>query len=79
MKLDTKSAIDRYVASGIPPGGFLLAVLQNDLKEAFARADEGNTRDMFEIVSYCYNNIPSVAWGSPAAVLAWLARERVSA
>lgn len=71
MKQSTKGAIDRYVNDGVEAGGFVLAVLSNNLKEAFARADDENTRDMREIVGYCYNEIPSVCWGSPEKVKAW--------
>ena len=37
-------AIVRYYENGIPPGGFLEAVINNDLREACARADEINRR-----------------------------------
>lgn len=66
-----KSAIDRHVRDGDETGGFVNACLENDLKEAFARADEDNTAAMREIVAYLYNEIPSAAWGSPAKVRAW--------
>ena len=68
--------IRRYVDERIPPGGFLTAVLENDLKEAFGRADDGNIAAMFGIVAYCYNEIPGVCWGSPERVKAWLTEER---
>lgn len=64
--------IRRFVDDRIPPGGFLTAVLENDLKEAFSRADNESIAGMFEIVAYCYNEIPGVCWGSPEKVLAWL-------
>ncbi len=69
------AGIRRYVDERIPPGGFVTAVLENDLKEAFARADRGNIAAMFEIVTYCYNEIPASCWGSPEAVEAWLTPE----
>ena len=72
MKSSTKDGIDRYVEDHCPPGSFLMAVLSNDLKESFARADEENRRDLFEIVSYCYNYIPWNCWGSPEKVREWL-------
>jgi hypothetical protein len=75
MKDLTKRTIDDYVQHGYPPGGFVTAVLENNLKEAFARADNNNAIDMHEIVAYCYNHIPSSAWGSPEKVSAWLERE----
>lgn len=68
-------SIRAYADEGRPTGGFLRAVLSNDLKEAFGRADEENQAAMLEIVQYCYNEIPSVCWGSPEAVTSWLERK----
>ena len=62
-KLSVQS-IEAYWRNGLPPGGFIEAVLCNDLKEAFGRADLGNRFALFAIVSYCYNNIPGSVWGS---------------
>jgi hypothetical protein len=64
--------LDRYVLNHIPTGGFLEAVLSNDLKEACARADSQNRYLLFEIVSYLYNEVPSACWGSPEKVQKWL-------
>lgn len=68
-------SLRRYADHHIPPGGFLQAVLSNDLKDACARADSQNRELLFEIVGYCYNEIPSACWGSPEAVKEWLTRE----
>ena len=68
----TKAAIDRYVNDHTPVGGFLTAVLSNDLKGAVGQADEENRAALFSIVGYCYHEIPSECWGSPAKVEAWL-------
>ncbi len=68
----TIRGIARYVEHGIPPGGFLTAVLENNLKESFARADEYNRRAMFDIVMLLYNYAPSNCWGSPERVAAWM-------
>ena len=75
MKKSTKGAIDRYVNDRIPTGNFLYAVLTNNLKDSFGLADEENMRDLFEIVQYCYWNIPSKCWGSPEKVKVWLNRD----
>ena len=68
----TLDGIRRYVNDRIPPGHFLTAVLSNDLRGAFSRADDENRAAMFAIVSYCYNEIPGACWGSPEAVGEWL-------
>ena len=68
----TKDTIDRYVNDHCPVGGFLTAVLSNDLVGSFGKADEENRANLFDIVSYCYNEIPSPCWGSLEKVQAWL-------
>ena len=72
MKSLTKQTIDDYVNHGIPPGGFVMAVLENNLMESFGRADIENRRDLFEICEYVYNEIPAPCHGSPEAVSKWL-------
>lgn len=61
-----------YIEEGIPPGDFMMAVLSNDLKEAFGRADETNRVAMFDWASWLYNECPMQANGSPEKVAAWL-------
>jgi hypothetical protein len=67
-----QGGIWRYVMLGIEPGGFLRAVLENDLLESFGRADEDNRACLFGICSWMYNNAPMECRGSPAKVKAWL-------
>lgn len=64
----TKQSIQLYVEKRIPPGGFLLAVLTNDLKGAVGRADEKNRRALPDIVKFLYNYIPARIWGDEKAV-----------
>lgn len=73
---DVVETINRYVEHGCQPGDFVLAVLENNLREAFMRADNYNTAHMQEIVRYCYNEIPGAAWGSPEKVRLWLEEVR---
>ena len=79
MKASTKEGIDRYAQHHIPTGSFLQAVLSNDLCGAMGQADDENRRDIFEIVSYCYNEIPSDCWGSPEKVQRWLEHNTINA
>jgi hypothetical protein len=74
LPIHTLDALDRYVNDHLEPGSFLRAVLENDLREAFGRADYANRYALYDIVSYCWNYIPYKCWGSPKAVKAWLAR-----
>lgn len=68
----TLNSIQDYVEHGLPPGDFLTAVLENDLKEAFGRADDQNRPALFDIVAYCRNRIPAVCWGSNENVTEWM-------
>lgn len=68
----TIDALDRYVEHRIPTGGFLQAVLENDLFAAMGKADVYNRQSLFDIVEYIYNELPRACWGSPDAVKAWL-------
>ncbi len=65
-------SIRRYADDHCPTGGFLRAVLQNDLKEAIFRADDDNILVLPEIIRYCYNEIPHCCWGSSEKVRAWM-------
>lgn len=71
-----KDGMKLYLEHGIEPGGFMLAVLTNDLKGAVGRADHINMKYLTNIVAYCYNDIPSDSWGSPEKVEAWLNKFR---
>ena len=60
-----------YIEEGEEPGGFLMAVLTNNLVEAATRADGVNQQRLFEWAGWLYNDIPDRAWGSAEKVLAW--------
>lgn len=72
---DIKEAIDRYVTHRVLPGGFLTAVLENNLKEAVGRADDDNLLALPAIVGCVYNDIPAICQGSPEKVRTWLTRQ----
>src|ERR1017187_4939500 len=72
---DIVYSLYRYVNGRIPEGGFMTAVLSNDLRESFARADHINKHKLFNIVDFCYNEIPALCWGSPEKVNNWLKRK----
>ena len=61
-----------YITRGIEPGSFLMAVLENNLMEAFGRADEMNRGSMFEICQFVYNHLPAACHGSPEKVSRWM-------
>ena len=68
---NTLETLQAWVQTGRPMGSFCTAVVCNDLKEAFARADENNIRAMFHTVSWMYNHAPMECWGSPKALDTW--------
>ena len=68
----TLGGIKRYVENRIPPGGFLTAVLENNLRKSFGQADKENREALFEIVCHCYKELPYNCWGSPEKVKNWL-------
>lgn len=61
-----------YVELRREPGGFLQAVLENDLVGAFGRADADNYVSMHLWARWLFNEAPLDCWGSPAKVAAWL-------
>lgn len=67
-----RDGLSNYLEHRLPPGGFLMAVLSNDLREAMGRADETSRAGLFDLVCYLYNCAPANAWGSPDRVKAWL-------
>ena len=71
----TLEGLKRYVKDKIPPGGFLTAVLENNLLNSFQRADGENRQAIPEIVYYVHNHLPANCWGSPKTVDKWLKRE----
>lgn len=66
-----RGAVERYLLQGIPPGGFLSAVLADSLKDAAGRADMVNRTMLFEWAAWVYNYCPAGAHGSDERVIAW--------
>lgn len=64
--------VERYVEKGIPPGGFLEALLANDFMEAMGRADAENQEAIQGWAQFIYNWLPNGCWGSPRAVREWI-------
>ena len=61
-----------YYENGIPPGSFLTAVINNDLKEACTRADDINRHCLFNYIMWFYNEAPAGSWGYAGAVDKWI-------
>ena len=72
MRPEIKASLDRYGKDHVPTGGFLGAVLANDLTEAFLRAEPENLHDLHEIVLYVHWEIPGNCHGSYEIVKEWV-------
>ena len=70
---DVIETLKLYEQKGIGVGDFLGAVLASDLFRVFAHASGPNrTGDrLSKIVTYIYNRMPSVCWGSKEKVARW--------
>jgi len=64
--------LTRYLADHSPVGGFLTAVLKNDLMEACGRADDNNISALPAYAGFLYNYAPMECYGSPEKVRAWI-------
>jgi len=60
-----------WIEDAIIPGDFLLAVLENNLSEACARADQHNYILLTKIVEWWWVEAPAACWGSPEKVKNW--------
>lgn len=61
-----------YINHGYLPGGFLTAVLENNLRESVGHADSQNITQLPAYTNYLYNYAPLKCWGSPKKVTAWI-------
>lgn len=61
-----------YLARGIPPGSFLMAVLSNQLIQAVNRADDKCSAGLVALVQWLYHAAPAVSWGSESNVNEWI-------
>lgn len=70
-----RAGAQNYIEDHVSPGGFLTAVICNDLVEAVAYADATNIEELHDIVAFFYCEAPSDCWGSKDAMVKWLDRE----
>lgn len=76
IKPDIKQKLMDYAFKGYPLGGFLTAVVENDLFEALGHADSYNRATIYQICHFIYNELPAGCWGSPEIVKQHYARFR---
>ena len=68
--------IARYVSHGVSPGGFLCAVIDNNLSRAIGNGDDVSRAAIVEIVGWFYNEAPRGCWGDAKRHKAWNAMRR---
>ncbi len=66
----------RYRDLRVRPGGFLCAVLANDLHDALRRATPASLDVLPLLLNWIENWLPRRAWGSRQAVDAWVVEAR---
>lgn len=69
-------SLKMYADHHLSTGGFLHAVLENDLAAAVNRSDPESLEALRSIVGVAYNFLPAACWGSRAKVAAWLTKDR---
>lgn len=67
-----QDGLREYVEQRIPTGGFLAAVLSNDLRSAVERADREARQALPDLVLWLHWHVPSACWGSREKMEAWL-------
>lgn len=68
----TQADLERYIENGEPVGGFLTAVLCNDLMKAAQMADEYNRPVLADIARYIAYYAPLAAYGDFKKMKAWI-------
>lgn len=71
---DLRDGVRLWIEEGIYPGGFMTAVVENNLMEAVDRADDTNCRRLVDIVRWWYNYAPGLCWGSKKKAEKWQKR-----
>lgn len=66
-----RRAIDNWATHAWPSGSFVQACLENNLTEAFMRADIDSRAALPIIVCYMRWEIPRDCWGSPEKMAEW--------
>jgi hypothetical protein len=67
-----KEAMINYLEHKWEPGGYLSAVLENDLFGAYAHADLKSLKEMDALILWVYNFAPASCWGKKGSIAGWL-------
>ena len=69
---DWEDALLGYLEDGITPGGFLTAILENNLTESVIKADRRRVWQIVPIVQWLLAEAVPESWGGPEKVRAWI-------
>lgn len=75
---DMMYSMCQYMMLGYPVGGFLEAVLSNNLVNAASLADSDNQQCLFEYAKFLYTVVPMEARGSIERINAWQEARRAN-
>lgn len=64
-------AMKQYVVTGNVSSGFLIGVIENDLRKTVADADDYNKTIIYLYLMWFYNRAPMQCWGSPEKRAEW--------
>jgi hypothetical protein len=71
LPVHMREAIRGYIEDGGHIGGFLTALLSNDLVKTYGKADSGNREAIPIWIDFLYWEAPSPCWGSVEKVTKW--------
>ena len=66
-----QSPMQQYIRYGLHPGGFLYAVIVNDLRRAVEYGSAENLKTLPDIVQWLIEHAPAECHGSPGLVEMW--------
>lgn len=66
----------QYILVGRPLGGFLYALLSNDLERAMRKADPINSGRLQNYLNFLDSYAPAACWGSQEKVSKWLGEKK---
>ncbi len=69
-----QQSVSNYINTGHPIGGFLTAIMSNDLLMTHGTADEKNLAALPNWLAFIYNHAPSPCHGSREKVKTWIER-----
>lgn len=72
IPLHAQDTLENYLLRGWSPGGFLTAVLANDLMRACTSCDPTNRQSLVDIAKWVQHRAPTGSWGNYDTVDAWI-------